>query len=180
VFIHPFQDANGRLHRWLIHYVLARTQFTPQGLIFPVSSVMLLRRAEYDRCLERISRPLLQVLDWRLRPDGSLEVEGDTAAFYRYFDATAAAEYLFACIDATITQELKSELEFLIRYQRARAAMQAIVDLPERKAALFVKLCAQNEFKLAKSKRRAHFEMLTDAEVKELEDAVAEAWGGAG
>ena len=178
VYVHPFQDGNGRLHRWLIHYVLARTGFTPEGLIFPVSAVMLARRADYDRCLERVSTPLLSVLDWRLRPDGSLVVEGETADFYRYFDATRAAESLFEWIEATIDGELKAELEFLIRYQRARADMQAVVELPDRKAALFVKLCVQNQFRLAPGKRKAHFDMLTDDEIAQLERAVAEAYRG--
>jgi hypothetical protein len=178
VYIHPFQDGNGRLHRWLIHYVLARSRFTPPGLIFPVSSVMLLRRADYDRCLEHVSRPLLEVLDWRLDPDGALTVHGEVATFYRYFDATVAAEYLFACIDATIAQDLRSELDFLVRYQRARDAMQALVELPDRKAALFVKLCVQNHFRLAVAKRKAHFDVLTDAEVQALEEAVGGAWQG--
>jgi len=41
VLIHPFEDGNGRIHRFLIHHVLARRGFTPQGLLFPVSAVML-------------------------------------------------------------------------------------------------------------------------------------------
>jgi hypothetical protein len=176
VYIHPFHDGNGRLHRWLIHYVLARGGFTPDGLIFPVSAVMLSRRTEYDRCLERLSRPLLEVIDWRLRPDGSLQVDGETAAFYRYFDATTAAECLFDWIEATIDSELKAELDFLVRYQRARVAMQAVVDLPDRKAALFIKLCVQNQLHLSPAKRKAHFDMLTDAEVAALERVVADAY----
>ena len=40
VFIHPFMDGNGRLHRYLIHHVLAQSGFSPKGMIFPVSSVM--------------------------------------------------------------------------------------------------------------------------------------------
>jgi hypothetical protein len=74
-----------------------------------------------------LSEPLLSVLDWRLRPDGSLVVEGETADFYRYFDATRAAESLFESIEATIDGELKSELEFLVRNRRARVGMQAVV-----------------------------------------------------
>src|SRR6202049_888040 len=41
VYVSPLQYGNGRLHRCLIHYVLAERKFTPPGMVFPVSSVML-------------------------------------------------------------------------------------------------------------------------------------------
>lgn len=34
IYIHPFADGNGRLHRYLIHHVLAERGFNP-----PVSSL---------------------------------------------------------------------------------------------------------------------------------------------
>jgi hypothetical protein len=34
VFIHPFVDGNGRLHRYIIHHILAKKEFTQQGIIF--------------------------------------------------------------------------------------------------------------------------------------------------
>jgi Fic family protein len=47
VYIHPFADGNGRLHRYLIHHVLAEEGFNPPGLVFPVSAVMLDRIEDY-------------------------------------------------------------------------------------------------------------------------------------
>jgi hypothetical protein len=41
VMVHPFEDGNGRLHRFLVHHVLAERRFSPPGLVFPVSSVLL-------------------------------------------------------------------------------------------------------------------------------------------
>ena len=35
VIIHPLEDGNGRIHRYLIHHVLAESGFTPKGVIFP-------------------------------------------------------------------------------------------------------------------------------------------------
>jgi Fic family protein len=46
------QDGNGRIHRFLIHNILARRKFTPEGLMFPVSAVMLKNPADYDASLE--------------------------------------------------------------------------------------------------------------------------------
>lgn len=60
VFIHPFEDGNGRLHRFLIHDVLAHDEKVPQGLIIPVSAHMLNKIKEYDTILEKYSKPLMQ------------------------------------------------------------------------------------------------------------------------
>ena len=61
VYIHPFQDGNGRMHRCLIHHVLAERKFTPPGMVFPVSSVMLDRIDEYRAALQAHSGPLMSV-----------------------------------------------------------------------------------------------------------------------
>jgi len=34
VFIHPFMDGNGRLHRYLIHEILSAAGFTPKGIVY--------------------------------------------------------------------------------------------------------------------------------------------------
>ncbi len=41
VFLHSFEDGNGRIRRFLIHNVLSLRQMVPRGLIFPISAVML-------------------------------------------------------------------------------------------------------------------------------------------
>ena len=65
VFIHPFDDGNGRIHRFLIHQVLASREYTPGDFIFPVSAAILRDRRGYDQVLERFSGPILEFIDWR-------------------------------------------------------------------------------------------------------------------
>jgi Fic family protein len=48
VFLHPFEDGNGRIHRFLIHNILARRGFTPKGVMFPISASMLKNPADYS------------------------------------------------------------------------------------------------------------------------------------
>lgn len=177
VFIHPFDDGNGRIHRFLIHQMLVRKGFTPPGLIFPVSASILRDRAGYDAVLERFSRPLFEFIDWKWTPDREIEVTNDTADLYRYFDATAVCEYLFDRVADTIRTDLKTELEYVATFDAARRAVQAVVDMPDRRLDLMAQLLLQNSGRLSKAKRPL-FKELTDAEIEAMEAAVTRAISG--
>jgi Fic family protein len=64
VFVHPFEDGNGRIHRFLVHYALATRGFSPPGMIFPVSAAILRQRHLYDLALEAFSKPVMASIDW--------------------------------------------------------------------------------------------------------------------
>jgi Fic family protein len=64
VYIHPFDDGNGRLHRYLIHHILAERGFNPPGMVFPVSAAILDRIDDYRRTLESYSTRLLPLIRW--------------------------------------------------------------------------------------------------------------------
>ncbi len=172
VFIHPFNDGNGRLHRMLIHYILSRMGFTPDGLIFPVSAVMLARRNEYDATLESFSAPLMRVIDYDEDDRGVVTVRNDTAHMYRYFDATPLAEALYGWVQETIRADFRQELTFIVTFRELRKSLTQIVDMPDMKADLLLKLCLQNHGRLSASKRRSQFPELTDAEIAEIESLV--------
>ncbi len=121
VFMHPFEDGNGRIHRFLIHNVLAKRGFTPVGIMFPVSAVMLKDPAAYDASLEAFSKPLMPLVEYSLDDRGRLSVQNETADYYRYIDMTAQAEALFDFIRRTIETELVDELSFLLNYDRTNA-----------------------------------------------------------
>lgn len=174
VFIHPFEDGNGRIHRFLIHSVLARRRFGPAGIIFPVSASIVRDKRLYDEALESFSDPLLGSIDWHFDADQELVVENDTIDLYRYFDATVLAEYLYDRVADTVKVDLVEELGFVAVYDKAYEAVREIVDMPDRRASLFVRLCMQNNGRLAKG-RRNDFSELTDEELVRLEMAVQEA-----
>lgn len=177
VFFHPFLDGNGRIHRFLIHHILARRNFGPQGVILPVSAVMLNRPADYDASLEAFSKPLLERSEFQLSPLNDMTVTNETLDHFRYIDCTAMAEALYSFVAETIETELPRELAFLRSYDIARAAMREVVDLPEPHANLFLKLALQNQSRLSKKKRSIpQFEMLTDTEITRLEDAIRTAY----
>jgi hypothetical protein len=173
VYVHPFVDGNGRIHRYLVHHVLAGRGFNPAGVVFPVSSVILERIDAYRAVLEDYSRRLLPVIEWEPTPDGNVAVNNDTADFYRYFDATPHAEFLYECVRKTIVEDLPRETEFLARYDRFRTALEQVVDMPDRTMDLLFRFLHQNGGSLSKRAREHEFAGFNDAEVKEIEEAYA-------
>jgi hypothetical protein len=178
VYIHPFVDGNGRLHRYLIHHVLGERGFSPEGVVFPVSSAILEWIAEYRAVLEDYSKRLLPVIEWEPTAQGNVNVRNDTADFYRFFDATPHAEFLYACVRKTIEEDLPRETEFLARYDRFRASIQTIVDMPDQTIDLLFRFIRQNAGRLSKRAREREFAKLTDVEVVAVEDAYTEAFQG--
>jgi hypothetical protein len=174
-FLHPFSDGNGRIHRFLLHHVLARNGFGPEGIILPVSAVILNRPQEYDQALESFSKPLMDLVEYTLDDRQRMTVTNDTLDFYRYIDCTELTRITIDFIRETIETELPAELRYLASYDEIRAKMRDIVELPDRIADLFVKLCRQNGGSLSKKKRNLEeFTPLTDREIEALEAVVRE------
>jgi hypothetical protein len=170
VYVHPFTDGNGRIHRYLIHHVLARRGFNPAGIVFPVSAAILDRIDEYRRVLESYSSRLLPMVPWEPTDRGNVRVTGDTADFYRFFDATPHAEFLYACVQQTIEQDLPNEASFLRRYDEFRAATGALIDMPDQTIDLLFRMLRQNNGRLSRRAREREFAQLTDVEAQRIEE----------
>ncbi len=177
VYAHPFEDGNGRIHRYLVHHLLAKRGFNPPGVVFPISAAILDRIDTYRAVLESYSQRLLPVVEWRSTERGNVRVLNDTADFYRFFDATRQAEFLFGCVRRTIEEDLPKEAEFLRRYDRFALRVQTIVDMPDRTSDLLFRSLHQNDGRLSGRARRAEFEALTDQEVGQVERLYAETFG---
>jgi hypothetical protein len=180
VYIHPFQDGNGRVHRCLIHHVLAESQFTPPGMVLPVSSVMLDSIDDYRATLQGHSGPLMNYIEWRPAPERNVEVTNDTAPLYRYFDATEEAEFLYACVRRAVETDLPHEIEYLARQGEAMRRIMETVEMPDRLATNLIQFIRQNDGALGKKRREEEFRQLTDSEVRQIETIVSDAFAGFG
>jgi Fic family protein len=169
VYAHPFEDGNGRLHRWLIHHVLVDAQYSPRDVVFPISAVILRRLHEYRQVLESYSKPLLQFIEWRPSEKGNVEVLNDTGDYYRYFDATPHAEFLYRCVEETVERDLPEEVAYLEAYDRFTAGVQEVVDMPARTVDLLHRFLRHNDGRLSKRAREGEFARLTDEEVARFE-----------
>lgn len=169
VFIHPFEDGNGRIHRYLIHHILAKKQFTQQGIIFPVSASILSHIDDYRKVLESYSLPLLDLIEWEETKNHNVEVMNETIDFYRYFDATRQAEFLYNCVDDTIRNIIPEEINYLIKYDEFKRYLDDEFEMPDTTVALLIKFLEQNNGKLSKRAREKEFAALSDDEIKEIE-----------
>jgi hypothetical protein len=142
-------------------------------LLFPVSAVMLRDRRAYDAVLQRFSASVMPFIDWTLDGNGKMEVGNPTKDLYRFWDATPFAEYLYGVVEETIGKDLAEEIRFLSTFDRAVSRTMEIVDMPDGRASLLVRLILQNRGTLAAS-RRKDFSELSDGEVSLIEAAVRE------
>ena len=171
VYIHPFEDGNGRLHRWLIHHALARAGYNPPDLVFPVSVPMLRRITDYRKVLTSYSREVLSLVNWRTTRRRNIEVLNDTGDYYRFFDATAHAEFLYKCVEETVTRDLPEEVAYLEGYDEfSRRVQEETADMPEKTINLLAQFLRQNNGRLSKRARSREFRRLSPDEVERVEE----------
>jgi len=178
VYVHPFDDGNGRMHRCLIHHALTEQHYAPAGMVFPVSSVMLDRIGDYRRTLQSHSGPLMPFIEWRPTAERNVEILNDTGDLYRYFDCTAAAEFLYACVARTVEHDLPHEIDYLRRHDEATRRIMNLVEMPDRIADNLVMFIRRNHGALSKKRREGEFKELRNNEVTSLEGIVNDAFEG--
>ncbi len=176
VYIHPFEDGNGRLHRCLIHHVLAERKFSPPGLLFPISAVMLDKIDRYRDVLRSHSGPLMDAIEWRTSSARNVEVLSDSADCYRYFDCTEAAEFLYECVERAVEKDLPEEIRFLRQRDEAARRVMERVEMPDDTAARLVRLIRENDGKLGKKRRENEFAKLSDEEARDIEAIVRDVY----
>jgi hypothetical protein len=178
VYVHPFADGNGRLHRCLIHHTLSDRQFTPPGMLFPVSAVMLDWIDRYRETLQAHSARLMEYIEWTPTPKGNVEVLNDTADLYRFFDCTQVAEFLYSCVKRTIESDLPREIDYLTRRDEAVRDIMNLVEMPDLMAEQFVLFVHRNGGTLPNKRRKREFVALKEEELLELEEIVRDAFDG--
>jgi Fic family protein len=175
VFAHPFEDGNGRLHRFLIHDVLTRDKLVQKGMIIPVSAHMVDHIKDYDSALEAYSLPLMSRIKYEMKNDNTMVVTNarEVEGYFRYPDLTGQVIYLAKTIRSTITEDIYQEMDFLVKYEEVKTAIQEIVDMPGRNIDMMIKFLHQNRGELA-ARKRQHFSELTDDEIAKMETAFKE------
>lgn len=176
VFVHPFFDGNGRMHRFLLHHLLRLGSFTPPGAVVPVSAAMEREIARYSEVLKAYSAPLTAKLDYRFDPDADfIEVRNQPRYLYAFFDATELCEFTFQCLEGAIDHDLSSELAYLRAYDSAYRALSRWLEAPQPELEKLIRYIAQNDGRLSRNKR-GQFPLMDDATIARAEAQIGEAF----
>jgi len=174
VFIHPFLDGNGRIHRFLIHDILTRDGFVDKDVIIPVSAHMVNNLKAYDAVLEAYSKPLMQRIQFVSAANGRIAVTNseEVVSYFRYPDLTTQVIFLANAIRETIQHDLSDELHFLDRYDELKRAIQELIDMPDKKLNDLIVFIHQNKGKFPK-RRKKYFPEISQSELEGIEGVYA-------
>ena len=100
-------------------------------------------QAKHSVC---VPRPLgSYAIEWEPTDKGNVRVLNDTGDYYRFFDATPHAEFLYECVERTIEVDLPAETSFLKGYDSFRRQVEDIVDMPDNTVDLLFRFLRQND-----------------------------------
>ncbi|MTH94692.1 Fic family protein, partial [Roseibium sp. RKSG952] len=173
VFIHPFEDGNGRIHRFLMHNILSSEGYTPKDVLFPISAAIVRDRRGYDAALESFSESIQPLIEWGWTPEKEISVKNDTSDLYRYFDATTVTEYLYSKVEETVRKDLRDELNFIGMYDAISQEIKERIDMPDRRASLLARFLIQGKGALSK-KGLTKFPELTDLEIEVIQEVATD------
>ena len=143
-------------------------------MIFPVSAAILEQMDSYRKVLEHYSHPLLSHIEWEQADNNNVKVLNNTIDYYRYFDATLQAEFLYKCVKDTLETIIPNEISYLRRYQEYKLFLDNKFEMPDKLVNLLIRFLDQNEGKISKRARDKEFVSLSDEEVVELEKMYAQ------
>lgn len=172
VLIHPFEDGNGRIHRFLIHNILALGEFTPAGFVLPVSATIKKDIKGYQDLLRTYSGPLKKQVRFSLSDRGEIRISGSTGDLYRFPDLTDFAEALYLYLEKTILRDVPDEARWLICFDRSQGLLEQISRMTEQERSLFIRLVLQGKGHISKSKRDKYFREVSEETISEMENAV--------
>ncbi|WP_252177927.1 Fic family protein [Endozoicomonas sp. 4G] len=173
VYLHPFIDGNGRISRYLIQDVLAKSGILKSGIILPVSGGILNRQKDYYQTLDLLSRAICAQTDYYIDEAGHITIEGETDHLFRYLDLTHYCQWLCEVIGDVAAHLLPKEIDTLVLADRLYRALDDLLDLSAKELRLMVKIILDNEGKLSKRKRK-QFEFLTEHDFKQIDLVAAE------
>ncbi|WP_158972574.1 Fic family protein [Paraglaciecola sp. L3A3] len=170
VYIHPFDDGNGRIHRYLIHDVMKQRE-PAHKFIIPISAAILKNTERYDEVLESISKPIMAMLDWELDAENgnSIIINNDIDYMYRFPDYTEHVKFVYEMMNSAISNDLIEEICLLLVFDIIKKSMDQIEDIPNMKLDTLVSIIVSGGGTVSKRKRAMFLQYLDEEQLIDIE-----------
>ena len=175
VYLHPFLDGNGRIHRFIIHHVLNGARRLRGGAIVPVSAVILRHEAEYAEVLKGFSVPTTRLWDYVISDPAPLVTRNPGGRPYRFFDASREVRFLHEMLVEAIRTELPEKLSWLSGYDEAFRQLDAEFDLSQSDLSALIRMVKSNNGTLSANKRKQYY-YLPESVIARIEEVVRESF----
>jgi fido (protein-threonine AMPylation protein) len=174
VYIHPFMDGNGRLSRFLFHKALFQQGELTEGRLLPVSVAMKRNERDYLATLQLYSRHLRAQWTVRTIEEGQYDFQfNGHDSLYRYWDATAAAEFSLRMSQQALEVDLHQETRYLARYDAIKQAAEESFDVRNNTLATLIHSTLQNDGRVS-NRRRSQFDGQVPTALFDLLERIAQ------
>ena len=175
VFIHPFMDGNGRLSRFLYHYMLAQSGQLRKGLLLPVSVAMKRNEDAYLQALQSFSVPMREQwqVHWLGDENYTFDLLGEYS-LYRYWDATECVLFGLRMAQQALEQDLYEETRFLQAFDRIYRAIDQRFDVRGKDLSVLVIGALQNQGKVSNNRRRQFQDSVQPQVFDAIEEQICE------
>lgn len=152
VYIHPFDDGNGRLHRFLIHDVMKHRE-PEHKFIIPISAAILKNETQYDMVLETVSRPIMSMTDYHFDEYNKIVINNDVDYLYRYPDYTEHVKFVYEMMNSAISEDLMKEVCLLTVFDSLKKLVNTNLDIPNQKIDTLLSIVIANSGKIPNRKK---------------------------
>lgn len=176
VYLHPFMDGNGRLHRFLIHHLLAGSKQLAPGTIVPVSAVISKNIPAYLDVLTGFSRPVTSLWNYQRGGFEPAIMHSPGSRPYRFFDFGHEVAFLHRMICQAVREEIPRELAWLRGYDLAFARLDRDIDIPRKDLAALIRMAQSSQGNLSLN-RRKQYAHLPEEVLNHIEAVVQASFG---
>lgn len=175
IYLHPFLDGNGRLHRFLIQHVLARSALMAPETVIPISAVIGENIPAYHSVLTAFSKPVTALWNYRRGDPDPIILHTPGSRPYRFFEADREVAFLHSVIKQAVQEEIPRELSWLKGYDLAFSQLNDELDLPQKDLSALIRMIQTNNGTLSENRKKKYF-YLPESVLSRIEEVVRQAF----